>query len=227
MPQTDLITPDDLLQYGGTSDFLAQFRLRSLLVQIVAGGALGAMTFQWKRKDDNAYGPTFSSEAAAPWAFALSDPGFGTLTFAAGTYVANDVYDVSSAGVVTGGSGSGIGLLSAARFDLLRLTCTQVTSTGVTWMQPRVVPPVISVGPQIKKWLCQVAIYDLKSRQGLAPEGTGLGDDNIRARYKDAEEQLKAIGGSADRPPDITDSSPGDAGAGFNAYPVGDDVTGW
>jgi len=225
--QVDLITPDDLLQLGATSDFQAPFRLRPLLVQIVVGGALGVMTFQWKRKDDTAYGPVHSSEAAAPWALALADPGFGVLTFADGTYVAGDVYTVSSAGVVTGGSATGVGLLSATRFDVIALACTSATSKGVTWLKPRCVPPILSVGLQIKQWLVCIAKDDLKGRDGLAPEGTGVGDDNTRARAKDAEAQLKAIGASADRPDDLVDSSTDGTGAGLPVYPMSDDPTGF
>jgi hypothetical protein len=70
-------------------------------------------------------------------------------------------------------------------------------------------------------------MYRLRSRQGMTPPEAGAGDDNVRLRAKDAEKQLMAIGASSDRPPDIVDSSQGDTGAGFNAYPLGDPLTGW
>lgn len=227
MSQVDLIATADLLQYGASSDFVSQFQPRPLTVQIVAGGVLGPMTFQWQQQGDPAWSAVVASEAFAPWPWLLTDPGYGTLTFAAGTYNAGDVYTVSSIGTVTGGSSGGIGLLSATRYDIRALTCTAVTSKAVTWMQPRVVPPVISVGPQIKQWLAALAIYDLRSRQGMTPPDAGAGDDNQRLRAVDAEKQLRQIGGSEDRPPDIVDSSQGDAGAGFSALPVGDPLRGY
>lgn len=227
MAQADLISLTDLLQYGASSDFLNQFQPRPLSIQIVAGGALGTMQWQWLSSENPTYSATLTSENVSPYTYTLPDPGFGTLTFSAGTYVLNDIYQVSSAGVVTGGTGGGVGLISAVRFDLRALTCTAVTSKGVTWMQPRVVPPVISVGPQIKQWLAAIAIYDLRSRQGMTPPEAGAGDDNVRLRALDGEKQLRLIGASNDRPPDIVDSSTGNTGAGFSAQPIGDSSRGW
>jgi hypothetical protein len=225
--QVDLLSPTEALQYGASSDFLSQFQPRPLTVQIVAGGVLGVMSWQWQAQGDVAYSAVVTSEAGAPQPYLLVDPGYGTLTFAAGTYVTNDIYNVSTAGVVTGGTGGGIGLVSATRFDLRALTCTAVTSKAITWMQPRVVPPVVSVGPQIKQWLAALYVYDLRSRQGMTPPDAGAGDDNQRLRAVDAEKQLRAIGGSEDRPPDIVDSSQGDLGAGFPAQPIGDSLRGF
>lgn len=227
MSQADLIQISDLLQYGASSDFLSQFQPRPLSVQIVAGGALGSMTWQWQSFGDPAYSAVIASENAPPWVYSLPDPGFGTLTFASGTYNANDVYTISTAGVVTGGTGGGIGMVSATRFDPRAIACTSATSKGVTWLQPRCVPPIISVGPQVKEWLACVAVYALRSRQGMTPPDAGAGDDNVRLRAVDAEKQLRAIGISEDRPPDIIDSSTSNTGAGFAAYPIGDSLRGF
>jgi hypothetical protein len=225
VPQAPLIITADLPRYGASSDFLSQFNLRPLVVQIVAGGDLGAMTWQWQRQGDSAWSELIYSEANAgqPWAYSPADPAFATFTFAPGTYVADATYTVSSTGVVTTSSFAG---LTAARFDVREVACVEVTSLAVTWMQPRVVAPVISVGEQVKGWLADLVIYRLRSRQGMTPEGAGGGDDNVRLRAKDAERNLKAIGASQDRPPDLVDSSAG-SGAGFPVYPIGDDLAGW
>jgi len=225
--QPQLIQPADLLQIATASDLLAQFQLRPLTLQIVTGGALGTMTWQWQQQGDTAFTPALASELPAPFTFLLPDPGFGTLTFASGTYNANDTYSVSSAGIVTGGSGGGVGLITATRFNVPQLACIETVSLAVTWLQPRVVPPVLSIGPQILGWLADLVIYRLRSRQGMTPPDGGVGDDNVRARAKDAELQLKAIGASQDRPPDIVDSSASDTGAGFSALPQSDDLRGW
>lgn len=225
--QNPLVTPSDLLQNGATSDFMAQFVPKPLLVQIQAAGGLGAMQFAWQQIVDGAYSSTIPSESINPWAIDLTDPGFGTLSFATGTYVLNDVYNVSSQGVVSGGSGGGIGLLSATRFDPRLIACARATSDAVTWLQPRCVAPIVSVGPQIVGWIAALAIFHLRCRQGVTPAGAGAGDDQVRLNYEAAERELKRIGAGKDRPPDIIDSSPGDAGAGLNAYPGGDPLTGW
>lgn len=228
MAQAQLLQVAELYQTGGSSDVLDQFQPRPLTVKIVTGGVLGLMTWQWQPFGDSAYSPEIPSEAqgGAAWTSSLRDPGFGTLTFLDGTYVAGTTYAVSSSGVVTPGAGAFAGL-TATRFDCRLIACLEVTSLAVTWMQPRVVPPVISVGSQIKGWMSDLVMYRLRSRQGLTPPEAGAGDDNVRLRAKDAELQLKAIGGSQDRPPDIDDSSAGDIGAGFGAYPIGDSLRGW
>jgi hypothetical protein len=224
--QLPLITPAELLRFGASSDFLEQFKARPLSIIIVDAGALGAMTFQWKRQGEDNYSATIYSEAGSSWASELPDTACATLTFGAGSYVANTTYLVSSTGTVTPGAGAFAGL-SATRRDLVSDKCLSATKKAVTWMQPRVVPPVLSVGEDIKEWIADIAKYALRSRDGLTPPGAGAGDDNDRLRAVDAEKNLKLIGQSTDRPQDLIDSSPSSEGAGFNAYPVGGDLRGW
>jgi hypothetical protein len=72
--------------------------LAAIAVKIVTGGALGTMAFQVSR-GGGAYGPTITS-AAGPYSYAV--PGTQTtLTFAAQTYAANDVFTVATSGVVS------------------------------------------------------------------------------------------------------------------------------
>ena len=224
MTQALLITPAEVALYGANSDLVSQFLIRQLEVKITTGGHLGTMAIAWRRQGDSVFSPDLVSETGAAWAINLPDPGFSALTFPDGPYVLNEVYLVSPSGAVSGGSVAGV---VAARVDVVQSFCQSATSRAVQWMLPRVVPPVISVGPQIKEWIASLVVYGLKSRQGMAPPEGQAGDENVRMRAVDAEKELKLIGLSADRPPDLVDSSPDDAGAGFTAYPVGDDLRGW
>lgn len=225
--QPQLIQVADLPQLGAASDFLAQFQPRPLSLQIVTPGNLGAMTWQWQLQGDATYSAPVASEAqgGAAWSYTLPDPGYGAITFPDLYYLAGSLYTVSSTGTVTAIGGATIGP-TAARFDVRQLACAEVTSVAITWMQPRVVPPVLSIGPQILGWLGDLVIYRLRSRQGMTPEQGGAGDDNVRVRAKMAEDNLKLIGASEDRPPDIVDSSTG-SGAGFPVMPLGATLRGW
>lgn len=225
-PQAPLIDASDLLRYGASSDFLDQFRPRPLTILIVAGGALGAMTFQWRRLDEEHYSATIYSEPGSSWSVTLPDLAYATLTFAAGPYVANTAYSVGSTGIVLAGPGAFDGL-AATRLDLIADACLSATKKAATWMQPRVVSPVLSCGEDIKQWIADVAKYGLRSRNGLTPPGAGAGDDNDRLRAVDAERNLKLIGQSTDRPQDLVDSSGSTEGAGLPAYPTGGDLRGW
>jgi hypothetical protein len=226
LAQLPLIDAADLLRFGGTSDFLEQFRARPLLILIDGAGVLGVMSFQWKRQGEDNYSATIYSEAGAAWSYTLPDPAHATLTFAAGAYVANTAYTVDSHGAVTPGVGAFVGL-TATRLDLIADACLSATKKAATWMQPRVVSPVISIGEDIKQWIADIAKYGLRSRNGLTPPGAGAGDDNDRLRAVDAEKNLKLIGQSTDRPQDLIDSSGSLEGAGLPAYPTGGDLRGW
>src|SRR4051812_49545522 len=91
--QAPLITAADLLRFGASSDFLEQFRPRQLTVLMVAGGALGAATFQWKRIDEEHYSATIYSEAGAAWSVTLPDLAYATLAFAAGGFAPHTSYN--------------------------------------------------------------------------------------------------------------------------------------
>jgi hypothetical protein len=224
--QLPLIDAADLLRFGGSSDFLDQFRPRPLTILVVTGGAVGAMSFQWKRIDEEHYSATITSEAGASWAVTLPDLAYATLTFADGAYAPDTAYSVGSTGMVLPGAGAFNGL-TATRLDLIADACISATKKAATWMQPRVVPPVHSVGEDIKQWIADVAKYGLRSRNGLTPPGAGAGDDNDRLRAVDAEKNLKLIGQSTDRPFDLVDSSGTTEGAGFPALPTGGALRGW
>jgi hypothetical protein len=215
-----------MLRFGGTSDFLDQFRARPLSILVVDGGALGVMTFQWKRQGEDNYSATIYSEAGASFSFVLPDPAHATLTFVDGAYLASSTYVIDSAGRVTLGIGAFDGL-TATRFDLIADACLSATKKAATWMQPRVVSPVLSIGEDIKQWIADVAKYALRSRNGVTPPGAGAGDDNDRLRAVDAEKNLKLIGQSTDRPQDLIDSSGSLEGAGLPAYPTGGEIRGW
>src|SRR3954470_15263936 len=224
--QAPLITAADLLRFGASSDFLEQFRPRQLTVLMVAGGPLGAATFQWKRIDEEHYSATIYSEAGAAWSVTLPDLAYATLTFAAGAYVPNTAYSVGSLGIVLPGTGAFDGI-TATRLDLIADACLSATKKAATWIQPRVVSPVLSVGEDIKQWIADIAKYGLRSRNGLTPPGAGAGDDNDRLRAVDAEKNLKLIGQSTDRPYELVDSSGTTEGAGLPAYPTGSPLRGW
>lgn len=226
MSQSPLITRGDLVSHGASSDFLGQFAVRSIQISCVTGGTLGTATFAWRVFGDASWSAEERSDTATPWTWELPDQAWCTATFAAGTYTAGDTWDVSQSGTVTPVD-IAPDTVEATRLDIVADTIASVTSDAVTWMQPRVVPPVISLGTGQKGWLAVLAIYRLKSRQGMTPTQAGTGDENLRARALDAEENLKNIGGSAQRPPDIVDSSATGAGAGIPLMPASDDLRGW
>jgi hypothetical protein len=233
--QAPLIQPSDLLLYGAGSDFCAYFQPRPLSARIATGGVLGTMAIEWQVQGDTSWAGPIVSEGGASWQHDLSDPGFGSIVFPAGSYLAGWQYVIGTSGIsgagswavpVTPAAGAPAGP-TATRFDLRLVVCQATTAKAVTWMQPRVIAPVESVGPDVKEWLAAIAIYTLKSRQGATPPGAGLGDENLRLRAVEAEENLKQIGRSEVRPPDLVDSSSGAAGGGFSAYPVSDDLRRW
>lgn len=223
MSQQNLITPFELSLYGASSEFLEHFRPRPIEISISTAGVLGTMRFCWRFVGEDTWSAPIPTDSDGEETdVALPDPSWCCLLFSAGTYVVDDVYTIASSGLVTPA-----GLVNASRFDLRDVQCEAVTSKSVTWMLPRCVPPIISVGSQIKEWMANMVIYSLRSRSGMTPSGAGSGDDNVRALAESGEKNLKAIGISEDRPPDLVDSSSDAGGAGFNAYPIGDDLRGW
>lgn len=215
MAQSPLITPAILARYAAGSDFLDAFEVKALSLVITTTGALGTMAFTWQVVGDVYASAPIVSEAGAPWTKALPDPAWCSLAFAAGTYTSGQTFTVSRTGTVTGPSS----LITATRTNIAEDMCAEVTSEGVTRMQPRVVPPVLVAGVGVEGALARIVIYRLKSRSGLTPQDAGAGDDNIRVLAERAEKFLDSIGRSAQRPPDLVDSSTG-GGAGIPQMPV-------
>lgn len=226
MSQAPLITRRDLLNHGADSGFLAQFALRQIEVECVTAGALGVASFAWRFVGDSLWSAAEVSEAGSTWTWEAPDPSWASLTFAAHSYADGNAWTVSTSGTVTPQAGAP-STVTATRADIVAATIASGTSDAVTWMQPRVVPPVVSLGEGQKGWLAVICIYRLKSRQGMTPAQAGSGDENLRARALDAESNFRAIGASAQRPPDIVDSSDGGTGAGLSLLPLSDPLRGW
>jgi hypothetical protein len=105
----------------------------AITVKIILGGALGTMTFQVKI-GSGPYSPTITSGTPGPWDYQVPGAYFSKLRFAAGTYVANDIYIVGTDGTATlqaGGSGPSTALNSGTysptdRYDLV----VTITTSG-------------------------------------------------------------------------------------------------
>jgi hypothetical protein len=69
-------------------------------IKIILGGTLGTATFQVK-VGNGQYGPTVPTVNSPPWNYLIPGQSFTTAQFAAGTYVANDVYTINLDGTVT------------------------------------------------------------------------------------------------------------------------------
>lgn len=69
-------------------------------VKIGTGGALGTATFQ-VAVGSGAYGPPVTTGASGPWSYMVPGQAFTTLVFAAGTYVAADIYTLNLDGTIT------------------------------------------------------------------------------------------------------------------------------
>lgn len=80
-----------------------------LKVKIGTGGTLGTATFQ-VAVGAGAYGPVVTTGASGPWSYMVPGQAFSTAVFAAGTYVAGDIYTLNLDGTVTR-TGSGTATL--------------------------------------------------------------------------------------------------------------------
>lgn len=78
-------------------------------VKIGTGGALGTATFQ-TAVGVGAYGALVTTNASGPWSYPVPGQAFTTAVFAAGTYVAGDIYTLNLDGTVTR-TGSGTATL--------------------------------------------------------------------------------------------------------------------
>lgn len=113
---------------GTVTPTLAPHRI--IKVKVSTGGTIGTAQFQFAL-DTGAYGAPVLSVAAAPWQYRV--PGtLATLAFAAGTYVANDVYTVATTGVVTlVGTGPATVTQVSSPIDAYDVRVTVATSGGL------------------------------------------------------------------------------------------------
>src|SRR5579864_6801211 len=222
MAQGPLIVRRDLLNHGAGSDFVAQFDLNPIDLQVVIGGALGTMTVQWRihGDPDTNWSQAKLSSAGASWAWDAPDPAYASITFPAAGYLIGDSWTIDTLGNITAQTGTHP--VTAVRNDVVAAMIARVSSKIAEWTQPRVVPPILSLGEGQKGGAAVIVIYWLKSRQGMTPTQAGTGDENWRALALDAQRDFEAIGRSATRPPDLIDSSAagGTTGAGIPAMPV-------
>jgi hypothetical protein len=217
VPQAALITRRDLLNHGASSDFLERLKIRPIEVQISTGGSLGTMTVAWRPQGATGWSRAEQSEPGGTWTWDTPDPGYASATFPAAVYTAGHAWTIATDGSVTPQGAAPAGP-TAVRNDVVAAIIAGVTSDFVTWAQPRCVPPIVSIGEGQKGWAAAIAVYRLKSREGMTPTQAGTGDENQRARALDAELNIKGIGASAMRPPDIVDSSPGGGGTGIPQF---------
>lgn len=221
----DLVTRAELPQFGVAPEFLEQFTVRPIQVQIVTAGALGTMTAKWRPLGETVYSETVASSSLGPWSWSPAQSS-AVIAFASGVYVASSIYTIDEAGTVTI-SGGGIATVTASRYDLVAKSITSQTQKAVDLMQPRITPPLTAWGSGIKNAVASMVLYDLKSAVGLASGSAAVGDDNIRLRYMDAVDYLQRIGRGDRKPPDVADSSSGGAGAGLMVAVASDDLAGW
>lgn len=219
-----LVSIAELPQFGLPWDFLDQFRPVPIDVKVSTAGALGTMAIQWRKVGDTDYSAPVTSDSAAPWSYEIRGL-FAVLSFPAGVYVLAAVYRVSVAGVVTNTGGGPV--VTATRYDPLQTAVQAATDAAIEWMAPNVVAPLLSWGASTKRRTAEVVKYYLKSDVGLAPAGAQVGDENVRARYLDAERDFRAIGASAKKPADLVDSSPSAMGGGVFAEADSEPLRGW
>jgi len=91
---------------------------RTINVKIGTGGTLGTATFQIQI-GSSAYGPLATTGASGPYQYRVPGAPLVVLAFAAGTYVAGDVYSIGLDGTITRtGSGTAT-LLNGTTFEAL------------------------------------------------------------------------------------------------------------
>lgn len=77
--------------------------------------------------------------------------------------------------------------LSDAQLDA---ACAAASDTASAYLRGHYILPLTAWGSDLKERCCNIAIYDLLSRRGFAPDGA---DGNIRDRYKDAIKWFEEI----------------------------------
>lgn len=103
-----------------------------------------------------------------------------------------------------------------------------VTDLILGWIKPTLTPPILSWGADFKLRAAHVYSYFLRSNKGMAPPGANVGDDNVRALYKEGEEWFKRVGLGDEDPTDLVDSGDSDGPTGgFRARAQSDDPVGF
>lgn len=227
-PPDYLVTPDELPRYGVPSSFLDQFRVRTVEVRVEVGGALGTMQIVWRAKGEDEWSNTpIASDSAASWVVSIEEA-YATLTLAAGTYVGNTTYTVSTAGGVVNGAGAYAGL-TASRYDLRTTACSAATNEAFALMRDGVIPPLTAWGDDVRMHTAALVYEHLKFAKGFTAAGAGVGDENVILRAQNARRYFADIGSSGISPPGIVDSAPSADGPIMH-YPTEGDSTnlrGW
>ena len=221
VPPDLLINPSEVVRYGVPSAFAAQFAVRAIEVQILAGGNLGAMTFTWRKKGEQYWNATpISTSAGMAWSYTI-DAVFADLTWTDQVFVATTVYTIDEAGTVTGGAG-----LAAVRWSKVQIACSATTAEIMQLWRDAVKPPVTSWSDAVRTHAAAMVHAWLKVSVGITAEKAGEGDKLVFDRDALARAFFVDIGENG-RPDDLIDSSPTADGPMFAAYPVGDDDRNW
>lgn len=202
MAHAPLITRAKLPRYGLAPEFLAQFDVRPLEVQIVAGGALGTMAARWRALGSDEWSEPVTSSTRAPWGW--SPPGaFTALSFAAGTYGEGVFYTVDEAGTVTS-TGTG---LTATRYDCVDDAIAAATGEAIMRMRPKKEPSITAWGAEIERAVAMLVRYLLKDLVGFAPTDANVADFQIKDAAREARELFDKVGRGELSPWEMTDSS--------------------
>ncbi len=228
-PTDNLCEPSELTRYGVPGSFVAQFPPRPMQVKIDTGGALGTMQFVYKLAAEDNYNntPIASSTATTPWTIELDEQVnlYASLSFAAATYVTNDVYFINEVGTVTQTTGTAGGL-TATRYDLRTTACSSVTREALMLMQNAVTAPLTAWTDDARTHAAAMVYAILKRGRGFTAQPAGVGDENILAAEAMARAYFINIGEKG-KPAGWTDSSVTDDGPIFSSYPSGNTPRGW
>jgi hypothetical protein len=143
MSQNPLFTRRDLLNLALGSDFFAQFDVQPIDVTVESGGALGTATVKWRVHGDTVWSDAKLSSASASWTWDLPDPAYASVVLPAAAYIAGDAWTIDSGGTIT--ITSGARAITSTRWDLVDAQITAVSADIARWLQPRHVPPILSL----------------------------------------------------------------------------------
>ena len=204
VPPGLLLQLSELEEYGIDWQLLDPFVPRPIVITIATGGALGTMTFTWNRLDrpDQVSGE-YQTLAGATFQQRISE-GYVDLTFAAGIYVSGSTYTIDTSGMnpppdppmpalVTSSAGAFNGL-TARRFDPRISSLMAANDYAVGWMQPKVVPPILTWGNDVRRAVAALFSKLLLSVRGMAPTEAGSADANVIVQAQWAEDWLKSVG---------------------------------